>query len=82
MVAIPKTVGPLSDWRENTSLLAIGRFPLAVPGYKSDSFLSPRERFVFRSGFRCEHRFANEWHKKRRAEQDRIAPQMRLEEGF
>jgi len=81
MVAIPKTAGPVSDWRENTSLLSIGRSPLVVPGFNSDSFRSPRERFIFRSGFRCKHGFVNEWHKKWRAEQDRSAPQMRLEEG-
>jgi hypothetical protein len=82
MVAIPKTVGPVSDWRENTSLLSIGTSPLAVPGYKSDSFLSPRERFIFRSAFRCEREVVNEWHKKSKVEQDRSAPQMRLEGGF
>jgi len=82
MVAIPKTVGPVNDWREDMSLLRIGRSPLAVPGYKSDSFRSPRERFIFRSGFRCKHRFVNEWHKKRKAEQDRSASQMRFEGGF
>jgi len=81
MVTIPKTVGPVGDWRAHTSLARIGRSPLAVPGY-SDLFLSPRERFVFRSGFRRKHEFVNEWHKKWRAEQDRSAPQMRLEEGF
>lgn len=82
MVAIPKTVGPVSDWREDMSLLSIGRSPLAVPGYKSDSFLSPRELFIFRSGSRCKHGFVNEWYKKWRVEQGRSAPQMRLEEGF
>ena len=81
MVAIPKTVGSVSDWRKNTSLLGIGRSPLAVPGY-SESFLSPPERFTFRFGFRREHGFVNEWHKTWRAEQNRSAPQMRLEEGF
>jgi hypothetical protein len=81
MVTIPKTLGPVGDWHAHTSLAKIGRPLLPVAGY-SDLFLSPRERFVFCSGFRCEHRFANEWHKKRRAEQDRNAPQMRLEEGF
>jgi hypothetical protein len=82
MVAIPKTVGPVSDWRKNTSLLGIGRSPLAVPGCKSDSFLSPLERLIFRSGFRCERGFVNECHKKWKAEQDRSTPQMRLEGGF
>jgi hypothetical protein len=81
MVAIPKAVGPVSDWRENTSL-SIEHSPLAVPGYKSDSFLSPRERFIFRSGFRCKHGFVNKWHKKWKAERDRSAPQMRFEGGF
>ena len=81
MVAIPKTVGPVSDWRAHISLARIGRSPLAVPGH-SDLFLSPRERLVFRSGFRCKHGFVNEWHKKWRAERDRSAPQMRLEGGF
>jgi hypothetical protein len=82
MVAIPKMVGPVSDWRKNVFLLGIGRSPLAVPGCKSDSFLSPRERPIFRSGFRCERGFVNECHKKWKAEQDRSAPQMRLEGGF
>ncbi len=40
MVAIPKTVGPVSAWRENTSLLSIGRlvFPSArgTPQRKSN----------------------------------------------
>ena len=82
IVAIPKTVGPVSDWREDMSLLRIGRSPLAGPGYKSDSFLSLRERFIFRSGFRCKRGFVNEWHKKWKAEQDRSASQMRLAGGF
>jgi hypothetical protein len=82
MAAIPKTVEPVSDWRENTSLLSIRTSPLAVPGYKFDSFLSPRERLIFRSAFRCEREVVNEWHKKSKVEQDRSAPQMRLEGGF
>lgn len=82
MVAIPNTVEPLSDWRENTPLLAIGRFPLAVPGYKSDSLQSPRERFTCRSALRCVRGVVNEWHKESTGKQDRSARQMRLEEGF
>lgn len=81
MVAIPKTVGPASNWRADTSFARIGRSPLAVLGY-SESFLSPPERFTFRSGFGRKRGFVNEWHKKWRAEQGRSAPQMRLEGGF
>jgi hypothetical protein len=81
MVAIPKMVGPVSDRRENTSLVSVGHCPPALPGYKSDSFLSPRKWFIFRSGLRSKHSFVNEWHEKWRAGQDRSAPQMRLEEG-
>jgi hypothetical protein len=82
MAAIPKTVGPVSDWREHTPLLRTGRSPLAVAGHRFDSFLSLGERSMFRSGRGRKHGLVNEWNKKWTAEQDRSAPQMQLEGGF
>ena len=81
MVAIRKTVGPVSDWRADAPLTRMGRSPLAVYGY-FDSFLLGRERLMFRSGSRCKRGFVNEWHKKWRVAQDRSAPKMRLEGGL
>jgi hypothetical protein len=81
MAAIPKTIGAVSVWCENMSLLSIELFPLAVPGYRSDSFPSPRERLIFGSTFRCERGVVKEWRKKSKVA-DRSAPQMRLEGGF